>query len=91
TMIAANTVIMDSDFHAVWPPENRPLNPAQNDADVTIGRNAWIGVQSIILKGVTIGDNSIIAAGSVVVNDIPPNVLAGGVPAKVIKKLGDSR
>ena len=42
-------------------------------------------MNSIILKGVTIGDNSVIAAGSIVNRDIPPNCLAGGVPAKIIK------
>ena len=57
------------------------------DADITIGSYAWIGMQSIILKGVTIGENSIIAAGSVVTSDIPPNVVVGGVPAKIIKHL----
>ena len=87
TMVAANVVIMDSDFHAVWPPENRPQNPAENDADVNIGENVWLGIKSIILKGVTIGDNSVIAAGSIVTKDIPANVLAGGSPARVIRKL----
>ena len=88
TMIAPNVTITDSDFHALWPPENRLLNPAfKGDADVMIGKNIWIGLQSIILKGVTIGDGSVIAAGSVVTKDIPAGVLAGGIPAKVIRKL----
>jgi len=54
---------------------------------VEIGENVWIGAHSVILKGVKIGDNSIIGAGSVVTKDIPPNSIAAGVPAKVIKKL----
>lgn len=88
TIIAPNVVIMDSDFHAIWPPENRLLNPAfENDKDVTIGSNVWIGTGCIILKGVTIGDNSIIGAGSVVTKDIPPNVIAAGTPAKFLKHL----
>lgn len=88
TMVAPNVTIMDSDFHALWPPDNRAINPAiENDADVLIGKNVWIGNQCLIKKGVTIGDNSIIAAGSVVASNIPANVLAGGVPAKVIRKL----
>lgn len=91
TMIAANVIIVDSDFHAQWPPESRLLtNTEQDDREVTIGRNVWIGVNSIILKGVTIGDNTIVGAGSVVVKDIPANVLAGGNPARVLRALGPS-
>lgn len=52
---------------------------------VEIGNNVWIGVGATILKGVTIGDGAIIAAGSVVTKDIPARCLAAGVPAKVIK------
>jgi acetyltransferase-like isoleucine patch superfamily enzyme len=55
--------------------------------NVEIGKNVWLGAHSIILKGVKIGDNSIIGAGSVVTKDIPPNSIAAGVPAKVIKKI----
>jgi acetyltransferase-like isoleucine patch superfamily enzyme len=88
TMIGPNVVIMDSDFHALWPPETRVMNPAFDcDRDVVIGSNVWIGSKSIILKGVNIGDNSIIAAGSVVTRDIPKNVIAGGVPARVLRCL----
>jgi len=88
TMIGPNVTIMDSDGHAIWPPENRSHNPGmENDRDVTIGKNVWIGTQSLILKGVTVGDNSVIAAGSVVTKDIPSNTLAGGVPARVIRNL----
>lgn len=88
TMIAPNVTIMDSDFHALWPPENRLLNPAfKEDKDVTIGENVWIGTGSIILKGVTIGNNSVIGAGSVVASSIPENVLACGVPARKIRDL----
>ena len=47
--------------------------------------NVWIGVNTTILKGVTIGENSIIGANSLVVKDIPPNVIAGGNPCKVLK------
>lgn len=88
TMVGPNVVIVDSDFHAIWPPEIRSHNPGfETDADVIIGRNVWIGMRSTILKGVTIGDNSVVAAGSVVTRDIPENVLAGGVPARVIRPL----
>ena len=50
-----------------------------------LGRNVWLGVRVIVLKGVTIGDNAVIGAGSVVTRDIPANCLAAGVPAKVIR------
>lgn len=56
-------------------------------AKVKIEDNVWIGAGVIVLKGVTVGKNSIIAAGSVVVKDIPENVLAAGVPARVIKNI----
>ena len=53
---------------------------------VKIGKRCWIGVNSIILPGVTIGDNVIIGAGSVVTSDIPSNMIAVGSPARVIRK-----
>ncbi|PFG03418.1 sugar O-acetyltransferase [Bacillus sp. es.034] len=52
---------------------------------VTLGKNVWIGSNATILPGVTIGDNSVIAAGAVVTKDVPENVVAAGVPAKVLK------
>ena len=55
--------------------------------DITIGEGAWICMDSVILPGVTIGPGSIIAAGSVVTKDVPPNELWGGVPARRIKSL----
>ena len=54
---------------------------------VHIKRNAWIGMGSIILPGVTIGENAIVAAGAVVTKDVPDNAMVGGVPAKIIKML----
>lgn len=54
---------------------------------ITIGNNVWIGGGVNILQGVTIGDNSIIGAGSVVNKDIPANVIAAGVPCKVIREI----
>ncbi len=54
---------------------------------VTIGNNVWIGGSSVILPGVNIGDNSVIAGGSVVTKDVPSNVVVGGNPAKIIKEI----
>lgn len=71
--------------------ENHPLNPADRKALITkpiiIKKNAWIGAAATILPGVTIGENSIIAAGAVVSKDVPDNVVAGGIPAKIIKTI----
>lgn len=57
--------------------------------DIAVGKGCWIGARSTILPGVSIGDGSVIAAGAVVAKDIPANCLAGGVPARVIKKLDE--
>ena len=54
---------------------------------VTIGNNCWIGGNAVILPGVTIGDNVTIAAGSVVIRDVPSNSLVAGNPAKVKKQV----
>ena len=56
---------------------------------IHIGRNVWIGSNVSIMPGVTIGDNSVIGAGSVVTNDIPENVVAFGVPCRVIREIGE--
>ena len=56
-------------------------------AAITLGRNVWIGRGAVILPGVSIGDNTVIAANAVVNRSLPADVLAGGVPAKVLRKL----
>ena len=70
---------------------NHDINPKTRlnaiPKPVKIGKNVWIGANSIILSGVTIGDNSVVGAGSVVTKDIPANTIAVGNPAKVIKKI----
>lgn len=55
--------------------------------DIIIGDDVWVGMDSIIMGGVTIGNGSVVAAGSVVTKSVPENVLVGGVPAKIIKAL----
>ncbi len=56
---------------------------------IHIGRNVWIGSGVQIMPGITVGDNSVIGAGSVVTNDVPENVVAYGVPCRVIREIGD--
>lgn len=89
-LIGAGTIIMDSDFHSLEPRKRIPGQKTaafENDSPVHIGENVWIGLNVTLLKGVCIGKNSVIAAGSVVTHKIPPNVVAAGIPAKVVKKL----
>ena len=57
---------------------------------ITIGNNVWIGAGTTVLGGVTIGDNTVIGAGSVVTKDIPSNVIALGVPCKVLREITEA-
>ena len=58
--------------------------------DIVVGDGVWIGVGSIVLPGVSIGDKAIIAAGAVVTENVPPRVLVGGVPARMIRDLREA-
>jgi len=78
--------IVDNDAHGIHP-ARRGNNHAKS-TPVKIGNNVWVGYRAIILKGVTIGDNSIIAAGAIVTKDIPANCIAAGVPAAIVKQIG---
>ena len=83
-MIAPNCMIMDNDDHPISP-QKRLLGESVNIKDVKsvkIGNNVWIGGYCAILKGVTIGDNSIIAAHSVVTRDVIENCVYAGYPAR---------
>ena len=88
--IGGNTVIYDSDFHDL---DYKKRNSIPEDTSnvrklkVTIKKNAFIGSHSTILKGVTIGENSIVGAASVVSSDIPPNQIWAGNPAKFIRAI----
>jgi acetyltransferase-like isoleucine patch superfamily enzyme len=85
-LAGANTLITDFDWHSVDPKLRHVSNKAKS-APVEIGNNVWLGIGVIILKGVSIGDNSVIGANSVVVKDIPSNVVASGNPCQVIKSM----
>lgn len=80
-------VILATAGHPILP-ELREL-AYQFNADIHIGNNVWIGGGAIVLPGVTIGDNSVIGAGSVVTKDIPPNVVAVGNPCKILREISD--
>jgi acetyltransferase-like isoleucine patch superfamily enzyme len=82
-LIGDFTAIMDCDEHRIG-----PGSPVRKEP-VTIGRNVWIGRNCLILPGADIGENSVIAAGSVVTHSIPSNSLAAGVPARVIREIQD--
>jgi acetyltransferase-like isoleucine patch superfamily enzyme len=81
-MIASNAYITDSDWHDIY---NRIT--MGKTAPVNIANNVWIGDSAIVCKGVTIGENSIIGAGAVVVDSVPANRVAAGNPAKIVKQL----
>lgn len=82
-LIGDRVTIYDSDFHEI-DPHNRRRSPGKI-LPVKIGDNVWIGSQSMIMKGVTVGENSIIAAGSVVTKNVPSNCIVGGNPARIIR------
>ncbi len=69
------------------------IDPSKRDilhcAPIRIGNDVWIGASATITKGVTIGDGSIVAAGAVVNRDVPANTIVGGVPAKIIREIGE--
>lgn len=86
TMLAPNVVLATAG-HPILP-ELREKG-FQYNAPVHIGKNCWLGAGVIVLPGVTIGDNSVIGAGSIVTKDIPANVVAVGNPCKVLREIND--
>jgi len=86
--VGANTSIFDTDFHAI-DPWDRKFDNIENTktSPIKINDFVWIGGNSIILKGVSIGNGAIIGAGSVVTKDVPELTIYGGNPAKFIKKI----
>jgi len=84
-LFGANSFVTDFDWHNS-DPELRHQE-CHNAKSVKIENNVWLGMNTIVLKGVTIGENSVIGANSVVVGDIPSNVIAAGNPCRVIKSI----
>jgi acetyltransferase-like isoleucine patch superfamily enzyme len=80
--IAEQVIIRDSDSHQL----KSPAGESVSTAPICIADHVWIGMRAVILKGVTIGDGAVIAAGAVVTRDVPDRALVAGVPAKVIRE-----
>jgi acetyltransferase-like isoleucine patch superfamily enzyme len=85
--IGANSTVIDTDFHPLDPIERRQKPQSSETAAIVIENDVFIGMNCIILKGVTIGQNSVIGAGSVVTRNVPPDVIVAGNPAKIIRSL----
>lgn len=81
--LVGHNVVFATLNHSLDPEKRASMIPAP----IVVGKKVWIGSNSTILQGVTIGDNSIVAAGSVVTKDVPANTIVGGVPAKEIRKI----
>ena len=74
-------------FSEEWGLEKRNVAESwDNKGDIVLGNDVWIGYEAVIMAGVTIGDGAIIGARAVVTKDVPPYTVAGGIPAKPIKK-----
>jgi len=82
-VLIGHNVMLATLNHDIDPRKRSTMHPAT----IVIGKNVWIGANATVLPGVTIGDGAVIAAGAVVTKDVPANVIVGGVPAKIIKKI----
>jgi len=87
-LISFQVVMMDYDGHRIEDKENNPLvyTDGGRTAAIIIGDHVWIGYRAKIMKGITIGNGAIIAAGSTVTADVPENCIVAGCPAKIIKR-----
>jgi acetyltransferase-like isoleucine patch superfamily enzyme len=85
--VGANCIISDTDFHPL-DAQRRFTHPLDaQTAPIIIGDDVFIGMRSLILKGVTIGARSVIGAGSIVTHDVPPDTIVAGNPARVIRSV----
>lgn len=88
TRVGANVKIVDTDFHPVDPGERlKGNNAASGCKPIKIGKNVFIGMNSLIVKGTIIGDNSVVGAGAVVHGEFPANCVIAGNPAMIVKYL----
>jgi acetyltransferase-like isoleucine patch superfamily enzyme len=84
-MIGPNVSLLTAS-HALAPSRRRAVTIGK---PIVIERNVWIAAGAIVIGGVTVGENAVVAAGAVVTRDVPPNTLVGGNPARVIRSIGD--
>lgn len=82
-VLVGHNVVLATLNHDIDPGKRSTMHPAP----IVIGNNVWLGANVTVIPGVTIGDGAIIAAGAVVTKDVPANVVVGGVPARIIKKI----
>ena len=82
--LIGHNVVLATLNHAMDPADRATMIPAP----IHIGKRVWIGANATVLPGVTIGDGAIVAAGAVVTKDVPENTVVGGVPARVMRKIG---
>ncbi len=85
--LGANSTIADTDFHPLEPTLRRHSPQQARTAPVLIEDDVFVGMNSLILKGVTIGQGSVIGAGSVITKDVPPHVIVAGNPARIIREI----
>lgn len=86
--ILGDARILDTDFHSIFP-DRWSEDAVEQSAPIEIGRNVWIGAAAAVLKGVKIGDNSVVGFGAVVSKNVPHNCIVAGNPAKIIRKLNE--
>jgi len=82
-LIGFDVIIMDDDYHHVAI-DGQQEGPTRSP--ITIQDHVWIGARTIVLKGVTVGSGSVVAAGTVVTRDVPPNTLVGGSPMRILRE-----
>jgi acetyltransferase-like isoleucine patch superfamily enzyme len=83
-LLGAGAAVYDSDFHPVDPDERRRGADTIGIAPVVIEENVWLGARAMVLKGVTIGRDAVVAAGAVVTKDVPAGSIVAGMPARVV-------
>lgn len=82
-LLAPNVTVTASNYHVVQ--GTTPImDQPKDERDIVVGNDVWLGANVVVLAGVRIGDGAVVAAGAVVTKDIPPQCIAGGVPAKVL-------
>lgn len=87
--ILGSTLLVDTDFHSLRPDRaTNPVAPIQS-APIMLHDNVWLAGQTVLLKGVTVGENSVVGFRAVVTRDVPANVVVAGNPARVVRQLDE--